>query len=69
MRPEPWNPPLELSKKEQKIVKLIKRAKLFVLLREIHHLLFDESFQQERSKMYAEAEKGHPHKGRLFTKR
>ena len=60
MRPEPWNPPLELSKKEQKIVKLIKRAKLFVLLREIRHLLFDESFQQELSKMYAEAEKGHP---------
>ena len=26
MRPEPWNPTIELSKKEQKIVKLIKRT-------------------------------------------
>ena len=60
MRPEPWSPPIDLSKKEQKIVKLIKRAKLFVFLREIRHLLFDEAFQQELSQMYAEAEKGHP---------
>ena len=60
MRPETWNPPIELSKKEQKIVKLIKRAKLFVFLREMRHLLFDKSFQEELSKMYAEAEKGHP---------
>ena len=41
MRPEPWNPPIELSQKEEKIVKLIKRAQLFTFLREIHHLLFD----------------------------
>ncbi len=60
MRPEPWNPPIELSKKEQKIVKLIKRAKLFTFLRSIRHLLFDKAFQEELSKMYAEAEKGHP---------
>ncbi len=60
MRPEQWNPPIELSKKEQKIVKRIKRAKLFTFLREIRHLLFDEAFQSELSKMYAEAEKGHP---------
>jgi len=60
MRPEPWNPPIELSKKEQKIVKLIKRAKLFVFLREIRYLLFDEAFQEQLSQMYAEAEKGHP---------
>ncbi len=49
MRPESWNPPIELSKKEQKIVKLIKRAKLFVFLREIRHSLFDEAFQEELS--------------------
>jgi Transposase domain (DUF772). len=60
MRPEPWNPTIKLSKKEQKIVKLIKRAKLFVFLREMRHLLFDEAFQEELSKMYAEADKGHP---------
>lgn len=60
MRPEQWNPPIELSKKEQKIVKLIKRAKLFTFLREIRHLLFDEALQSELSQMYAAADKGHP---------
>ncbi len=43
MRPQTWNPPIELSPIEQKIVKRIKRAKLFVFLREIRHLLFDEA--------------------------
>ena len=60
MRPEPWNPPIDLSEKEAKIVKLIKRAKLFTFLREIRHLLFDEEFQEELSRMYAEAITGHP---------
>jgi transposase len=60
MRPEPWNPPIDLSKKEQKIVKLIKRAKLFTFLREIRHLLFDEAFESELSQMYADSDKGHP---------
>ncbi len=60
MRPEPWNPPIELSEKETKIVKRIKKAKLFTFLREIRHLLFDEAFQEELSRMYAEAATGHP---------
>ena len=60
MRPEQWNPPIELSNQEEKIVKRIKRAKLFTFLREIRHLLFDEDFQEELSQMYAEAEKGQP---------
>ena len=60
MRPEPWNPPIDWSEKEAKIVKLIKRAKLFTFLREIRHLLFDEEFQEELSQMYAEAVTGHP---------
>ncbi len=60
MRPEPWNPPIDLSEKEAKIIKLIKKAKLFTFLREIRHLLFDEAFQEELSKMYAEALKGQP---------
>ena len=51
MRPELWNPPIELSKKEAKIVKLIKRAKLFVFLREMRHSLFDQGFQEELSKI------------------
>jgi len=46
MRPELWQPPIELSPTEQSIVKRIKRAKLFTFLRECRHELFDQSFQQ-----------------------
>jgi len=53
MRPELWQPPIELSPTEQSIVKRIKRAKLFTFLRECRHELFDQSFQQELSKLYA----------------
>lgn len=60
MRPRIWEPPVELSPSEQKIVHRIKRAKLFVFLREIRHELFDESFQEELGGMYALAFKGHP---------
>jgi len=52
MRPELWQPPIELSPTEQSIVKRIKRAKLFTFLRECRHELFDQSFQQV-SKLYA----------------
>jgi hypothetical protein len=46
MRPAPWNPPVELSPVEQGIVKRIRRAKLFVILREWRHELFDEAFRR-----------------------
>ncbi len=60
MRPQLWNIPVDLSPQEQKIVSRIKRAKLFIFLREIRHLLFDEAFQKELASMYAESPKGHP---------
>jgi transposase len=60
MRPVTWNPPVDLSPLEQKIVERIKRAKLFTFLREIRHLLFDEAFQKELATMYADQPKGHP---------
>ncbi|PPT04980.1 hypothetical protein CKA32_005595 [Geitlerinema sp. FC II] len=44
MRPALWCPPVELSAAETKVVKRIKRAKLFVFLRQIRHELFDPSF-------------------------
>ncbi|MFB2892471.1 hypothetical protein ACE1CI_05955 [Aerosakkonemataceae cyanobacterium BLCC-F50] len=37
MRPVNWNVPVNLSPAEQKIVSRIKRAKLFIFLREIRH--------------------------------
>jgi len=63
MRPELWQPPIELSPTEQSIVKRIKRA-LFTFLRECRHELFDQSFQQELSKLYdsdADILRFHPH--------
>ena len=60
MRPGNWQPPIELSALEQSIVKRIKRAKLFTFLRQYRHQLFDEEFQAELSKLYADSAKGHP---------
>ena len=42
-----WQPVVELSTAEQILTKRIKRAKLFVFLREHRHELFTEAFQQE----------------------
>lgn len=60
MRPHLWHPPVELSSTEAAIVKRIKRAKLFVFLRSIRHLLFDEAFQAELATLYAPTAQGHP---------
>jgi hypothetical protein len=45
MQPAIWKPPIELSKQEEQIVGRIRRAKLFVFLRQHRHEVFDESFQ------------------------
>ena len=60
MRPERWQPPVELSAAEQAIVKRIRRAKLFIFLRRHRHELFDEAFQQEMAATYGEGEEGQP---------
>jgi Transposase DDE domain/Transposase domain (DUF772) len=60
MRPPPWRPPVELSPVEQTIVKRIRRAKLFVFLREHRHDLFDEAFQEELGRLYADSRRGQP---------
>lgn len=60
MRPRLWRPPIELSVLEQSIVKRIKKAKLFTFLRMERHELFNESFQEELARRYAEQPKGHP---------
>ncbi len=60
MRPGIWHPSVELTSQEQSIVKRIKRAKLFTFLRQYRHQIFDEQFQEELSKLYADSPKGHP---------
>ena len=45
MQPVTWIPPSELSQQEEQIVKRIRKAKLFIFLRQHRHELFDEAFR------------------------
>ena len=60
MRPVYWQPPIELSATEQTIIKRIRRARLFVFLRQHRHEVFDEAFQQELANLYQESRRGQP---------
>jgi transposase len=55
-----WNPPVEPSAAEQAVIKAVRRAKLFVFLRQHRHELFDERFQAELAGTYADNPKGQP---------
>lgn len=58
MRPPIWQPPIELSLKEETVVKRIRKAKLFVFLRQIRHELFDSDFQLELVKIFKDSSVG-----------
>lgn len=60
MRPALWQPPVACSPAEQKIMARIRRAKLFVFLRQYRHEIFDEGFQAELGQGYAASLKGQP---------
>ena len=60
MRPPVWEPPVALLATEQAIVARIKRAKLFVFLRQHRHTLVDAAFQEELASMYKDAPQGQP---------
>ncbi len=60
MRPIYWRPPVELSAIEQSIIKRIRRARLFVFLRQHRHEVFDETFQHELASLYQESQRGQP---------
>jgi transposase-like protein DUF772 len=60
MRPSSWQPPVEPSAAEQAILKRIRRAKLFVFLRQHRHELFDEAFQAELATLYQDSPLGQP---------
>jgi len=51
---------VELSPAEQQIIKRIKRAKLFIFLRQHRQTLFDDAFQQELATMYKDVPEGQP---------
>jgi Transposase domain (DUF772) len=60
MRPPVWRPPVAPSPAEQAIMRLVRRAKLFVWLRTYRHELFDEDFQAELAVAWKESPKGQP---------
>ena len=60
VRPVVWRPPAEPSPAEQAVIKAVRRAKLFVFLREHRHELFDEGFQGELAETYVDSPKGQP---------
>jgi transposase len=60
MRPQAWEPPVEPSPAERAVIKAVRRARLFVFLREHRHELFDEGFQAELAGAYADSPKGQP---------
>jgi transposase-like protein DUF772 len=51
---------VELSPAEQQIVNRIRRAKLFVMLRQRRHELLSEDFQAELAGLYTDSPKGQP---------
>src|SRR2546421_3592573 len=60
MQPPSWQPSVALSEQEEQIVKRVRKAKLFVFLRQHRHELFNEAFQQELANLYRQAERGQP---------
>src|SRR2546423_10672253 len=60
MKPTLWQPPTELSTKEEQVLKRIKKAKLFVFLRKHRHEIFDEAFQNELATLYQDSKRGQP---------
>lgn len=59
MRPPTWNPPIDMSPTEEIVAKRIRKAKLFLFLRQIRHSLFDQEFQQElASKLFKDSTMG-----------
>ena len=60
MRPPLWHPPIALSTAEQAISRRIRRAKLFVFLRQHRHTLFGDPFQEELATLYKDQPQGHP---------
>lgn len=60
MQPAIWKPPVELTRQEEQIVKKVRKAKLFVFLRQHRHELLDEAFQEELASLYRQAERGQP---------
>lgn len=54
MRPQLWSPAVELTKREEALLKRLKKRPLYAFLRRYRHLLFDAAFQEELAAMFPE---------------
>ncbi len=59
MRPQLWQPPVDPSPQEQAILKLIKRTKLCIFLRQQRHHISSPYFQQELAQAYHDSKRSH----------
>lgn len=56
-----WNPPIELSEREEDICgRLTKQRRFFPFLRRVRHELFDATFQAELEALYSKRPRGTP---------
>ncbi len=60
MRPGVWGAAIEPSEAEQAVLKRIRKAKLFVFLREHRHEIFTPEFQEELGAVYKDSSLGQP---------
>lgn len=68
MKPPRWTPRVELSKFEERLVKVMKSRHLLAFLRLHRHELFDDAFQDELAGMYEVHAKGRvPHPPALLA--
>lgn len=47
IQPSFWQPPVELSEQEEQVVKRVRKARLFVFLRQHRHELLDETLRRD----------------------
>jgi len=60
MRPSLWHPLVELSPAEERIARRIRRAKLFLFLRQQRREIFSDAFQEELGAIYQDSPRGQP---------
>ena len=61
MRPQPWSPPVEMSEREARMVKrLRKKGRFYVFLREHRHEILTAEVQAELAGLYKKSAKGQP---------
>ena len=53
-----WTPPVALSQREEKILKLTKKRKLYGFFRRYRHRIFDDDVQQKMLETYSDMARG-----------